>query len=816
MRDTRDRKRYRAPVKRSVLVIFFALVAPAALVAVLIHAPGSAAAAASATSQAQTSRVVLVLAPNLRWEDISATATPELHQLIGQGAVGNINARSRTHLEGAQASPLEGALTISAGSWASPAPLAPAAYDADERYEGGTATEGYRRIMGRGMGYDAIAFLGLPMTQRYNEQLSVGVRLGVLGQAIEDAGGTTAAVGNSDAGAAGGSAAQKLRPAALAAMDEAGLVRFGDVSQAVLKNDPNAPYGTTTDVDVVRTRLVEIGAALRGGVVPGTGEGSGTGSQGPGGPNLTVIDPGDTYRAARLANVVADGVAEQHRTDALQVLDRVVGAARDALPDDGVLIVASQIPGVADSGTEGFGPVIVVGPGWSGYLSSSSTHRTGLVTNLDVTATVLNVLGVPEPVEVEGNPMMTVASSAADGRVPYLRRASNAAVAIDSAKTGVTNDYIVVTTLLFLASTLVLLRVRPWPEGSVRRWCLTLRWLLLAVLTVPPASWLMFAFVRWPASRVSADLTLLVVALGLFAFAALFFFKSPLRVPVAFLSLLMALVAMADQWFGAPLSFSTFFGYSPLAGARYYGMGNESAAALVGATLVGTAYLLDQWPGSSFARAVRVWGIPVLGLAAVVSASAPFLGANVGVVAWGIVAFGVFWALANGRRPGWRFVVVGILLIVLIVAVFSAIDLLGGGEQTHLGRAIVSAERGGPAQLWDIVVRKAATNLRVFAATRWVYLLVVVLAFLAYMRWRPQGEFAETLKANPHLGSAIAGVLAGGTVAFFTEDSGIIIPAIMLIWVGAGILYVMLAEAERRSGEILGEQRVPEVEIRSA
>jgi hypothetical protein len=699
-------------------------------------------------------------------------------------------------------------LTIAAGAWASPAPFAPAAYNASERYEGGLATEGYRRIAGQGMAHAGIAFLGLPMTQRYNDELSVGVRLGVLGQAIEDAGGLTAAVGNSDAGASGGSAAQKLRPAALAAMDEAGLVRLGDVSSAVLKSDPNAPYGTTTDLDVMRERIAAVEDGLRGGGVTGS---AGTSIA----PSLLVVDPGDTYRAARLAPVVADDVALQHRRDALKVLDQVVGVAREELPADGVLIVASQVPGVVVSGTEGFGPVIIVGEGWSGYLSSSSTHRTGLVTNLDVTATVLDVLGISEPVEVEGNPIATVASAASVDRVAYLRRVNDTAVAIDSAKSGVANGYIIATTLLFMAASIILLRSRRWVGRLVGRWSAVLRALLLAALAIPPASWLMFAVVRFPTTRGAADVSLLGCALVLWSVALLLMLKSPLRLPVAFLSLLMALVAMADQWFGAPLSFSTFFGYSPLAGARYYGMGNEAAAALVGACLVGLAYVMDQWPTSPYVKMIRIWGIPVLGLLVVVSASAPFFGANVGVVAWGTVGFGLLWALANGHRPGWRLAVAGILIVVLFVVAFSAIDLLGGGEQTHLGRAIMSAEKGGPTQLWDIIVRKAATNIRVFAATRWVYVLVVVLGLLAFMRWRPQGEFAGALQANPNLGSAITSVLGAGLVAFFTEDSGIIIPAIMLIWVGAGILYVMLAGVESRSGPVSGEQRVLEIEVLS-
>ncbi len=738
-----------------------------------------------------SSRVTLVLVPNLRWQDIAPTSTPTLFRLAGSGAIGDINARSRTRLQGIAASPLEGALTISAGAWASPvdgslAGVAPAAYSIDERYEGGTAAEGYRRIMGQGVGNAAVAFLGLPMTQRFNDQLSFEVVLGTLGQAIEDAGGTTAAVGNSDAGAPPGRVYERARPAAVAAMDTEGLVRYGDVSARMLAEDPNAPYGVTTNIDGMRAALDEIRRRLQGTAKP----------------HLTVIDPGDTYRAARIAPVVSDSVAETHRSRALQVADEVVATAENALPDDGILIVASQIPGTDTNSIEGLGPIIVSGDGWSGYLTSSSTHRKGIVTNLDVTATVLDVLGIERPLNVVGNPMEpTGASTPLGERVSFLERLNATAVAIEDAKTPIINAMILGTTLILFVSTLVLLRIKQWSARTARRWSLSLRSLMLLVLAIPPASWLMFALVRWPSTKGQVQLIFVVVTAVLVGIALWLQSRKALRLPIAFLSLLTALVVLVEQWFGAPLSYNSFFGYSPLLGARFYGMGNEAAAALLGSSLVGLAYLFDQWPDSRFTLVGRRWGLPVFALLAVGTAAAPFLGANVGMLAWGLVGFGLAWAQMNGHRLTWRTVLLGLVVLAVLLAAFSFIDLFGGGEQTHLGRALASAEQGGLSQLWTILQRKAQTNLRVLTRTNWVLVLVGVLAFLGFMRWRPHGDFAAILAENPHYAAAMSACLVACVVAFFTEDSGIVIPAIMLIWVGVGILYLMLAEWPRSEGQ---------------
>ena len=81
-----------------------------------------------------------------------------------------------------------------------------------------------------------------PTTRR-----SVDIVLGTLGQAVRDAGGLTAAIGNSDS-ATPTSDAILQRPAAIAAMDASGLVPYGDVSVDLLEPSASAPYGRSTDL----------------------------------------------------------------------------------------------------------------------------------------------------------------------------------------------------------------------------------------------------------------------------------------------------------------------------------------------------------------------------------------------------------------------------------------------------------------------------------------------------------------------------------------------------------------------------------------
>ena len=229
----------------------------AVFIAVLVAACIVAPAPSFATRPAPAKRVFLVLAPYVTWEDVTPTSTPTLWRLAGTGAVGDLNARSRTRQIGEPPSPLEGALTISAGDWAIPDFSAPAAFDATETYETDTAGVGYLRVFGSPATGAGIVYLGLPGAAKAALAKSSEAVYGTLGQGVRDAGGFTAAIGNSDAGYATGDL-QYERPAAVAAMDALGKVDAGDVSRELLRESPDAPYGLATDLSAAPQSPAQI------------------------------------------------------------------------------------------------------------------------------------------------------------------------------------------------------------------------------------------------------------------------------------------------------------------------------------------------------------------------------------------------------------------------------------------------------------------------------------------------------------------------------------------------------------------------------
>jgi hypothetical protein len=331
--------------------------------------------------------------------------------------------------------------------------------------------------------------------------------------------------------------------------------------------------------------------------------------------------------------------------------------------------------------------------------------------------------------------------------------------------------------------------------------------LILAVLSGPVASWLMFLIYRWPGTPTEAITQFALTTAGLWLIAvALWIFdikrrkkqqKQPTisRLPIIFLSVFTTVVIVVDQLLGAPASFASFFGYSPIAAFRFYGIGNEGAAILIGSVLVGIALILDAARDSKMLQLekhLRIWGIPLIGVIITFVGASPLLGASNGFTPFSVAGFGVLWILANNRKINWKNTLGILVTIAGFVFVFMAIDRFTAG-QTHMIRAVDSATQGGLIEIWHILVRKAETSLRVFTtSTHFSWSFAALLTYLIYMRLRPAGDFKNLITANKYFGDAIAAVLVAGVAAVLSNDSGIVLPALMVLCLGSSVVWLML------------------------
>ncbi len=725
--------------------------------AVALTAP---AATFSAPTTGRVRTVVLVLAPRLSWDDVTAGDMPGLHRLISDGAAADMNPNTLLP-QWWPDSVTRGVLMISAGSSARDASGTPPVTRGEPGFPPEAESSGA-----------AIVYPGLAQQAASMAGNAMGTVLGSLGQAVDDAGGETYAYGNSDAGA--GPGALRDRPAAIVAMDRRGRVRSGDVSQRFVVPDRTAAFGVRTDVEALSAAAVDVAAPRRKG----------------GAAALVVVDSGDLERAYVSRRDPLSGALQSHdRVQALESLDALVGTLRSSLPSDSALIVASPVA-VPSSGTpSGFTPLIVVSPGWQGSLTSSSTHRAGVVTITDLSVTVLDLLGIPAPVQMLGDPMRPVADKgAADERIGHFAEMDATARSADAVRPRAEDAFVIAAAAL-LAAGCALLFAAPG-----RRTVIAALTGLLFLLAMPVGSVLMFLPVRWPLTAGSVTALLLATTFAAWTVAATTHIVVGLSRAYTWMASLLVEVVIIDQWLGAPLSFTGMFSFSPLWGARYYGISNEMAGVLVGAAVCGSGLLLDSQGWRWWGHWAKRWGVVALGIVVVGTCAAPFLGANVGVAVWGTVAFVLAWTGMSGRRVTWRTVLVALVVVALLIGTFVLFDVARSDTaQTHLGRALVSVERGGPGELGLMVVRKAETAWRLMTGTAWSWLSLVLAAALAVLWFLRRDELLSVLAERPLFRAGVVACLVAAGVALLSEDSGIAMPAMIMLYPAIGIAYVMLA-----------------------
>jgi len=738
------------------------LAAAIVLAALLISVAGSASAATSR-------RVIVVLAPYLSWADINSM--PAARSLAAKSLLADMNVRAGG-VQGAS-TPDRGALVLSAGAPINAADGALTAYNATESVGLATAHDLYLQYFGKPAGSAGVLFVGQPRQVLANTGQSGSGAIGTLGSAARVAGARTIAIGNADLGLLV-DPFHSSRPAAEMVADLDGVADGGDVSQRMLVADPAAPYGVRADVDTILAQYRSQMAA------PGSA--------------LIVVDPGDLFRASGIVSSVTTSAAAAMRSQALKSTDAVIaGLVAGAGPDDAVIVLTQAVPSVADE-SAGYGPLIVRDGAGMGIATSGSTHRDGIVTEMDVSATIVELLGGKVPAAMVGSRVLagsTLTGAGLEERMAFLTQLNSTSVAVESVRMTIVNYFIILAVVVLLAATVVQYRSH---NGGSPRIMAAARVALLVPIAMLLGAILQFVVWRWPGSgaEVVVELIAMTALCLAVALASLRLRRSTL--PLIILTAVTTVMLLCDQWLGAPLSLAGIFGYSPLLGARYYGMGNEMAGLILGSAVVAFGLVLDTWPQARWNKPMRMWGWPLLGIVLLATASAPMWGANVGPAAWMTVGFLVGWLMLNGKKVlTWRNLALVIVLVLIVVAGLSALDLARGADaQTHLGRALSGAESGGLGTLWTIIARKAETNMRVLGRTNWTWMLVAVLLLLGYMRWRPRGEFAAMLKRYPAYSVAVAAALFAGVVAYFTEDSGIIIPALMFIPVGVTALYLML------------------------
>lgn len=707
-------------------------------------------------------KVVLFIMDGVALEEVTQGDLPAFDQLLREGSIGLMNNRVFESLNSSKAY-----LTLGVGQRVSSSGWEGEAGDAGEKIDGVDAKALYRLSTGYEPGRKEVWHLNLANVKRFQEENAYGVEVGALGEALKTGGIKTACLGNSDQGNVSDLSLLR-RMSVVIAMDSKGQVDRGNVGKNILQPDQDSPYGVRLDLTKLFTDFKRVSREC----------------------SFIVIDFGDVSRADMFQESALPEEGAKIKHNALVRADYFLRQILRELDgkNDILLIVVPTPPFSLFKPVPPASPSFVWGKGIkNGLITSPGTKRAGIFSNIDVGPTILKFFGLPKPQYFPGQPIEVTSFSG--NKVKFLEQRSDQALFIDTIRGRAVIIYIVLLVILYasLLTTVVARRRSPlfssvWRVGAV------------FILSYPLAFYLLPLFVSswkspWPGIAISFLLILTASVLS-----SVYFRERPQALLVA--SIPTLIFFLVDQFLHNPLSLDSIFGYSSLLGARFYGLGNDGYAIFLSVFILSVTLLLK--PEKIKDRSVLA-GLILLFLAFMAVDGLPSLGADVGGTITSLFALGVtLWKLA-GLRVGWRSWLALIAAALILISAFALYDLSRPVvSQTHSGHTFSLLLRGQWEPLYATIARKTETNWRVLRFSNWSYLFILIFFALVFLNYRPIGWLKDFFTRQPVFYAAFNGSLVGGVIGFLTNDSGIVIPALLMAYFLTLLFWHLLLDYEKR------------------
>jgi hypothetical protein len=693
-------------------------------------------------AQEKRKRVIVFVIDRVTLSEISDPSLPTFKKLIQKGSIALMNNRGYLGIDTSNSF-----LSLATGERAPSVRGFSLVGERWEIYQNSTVSEVYRLRTGKPPGNSQVFFLNLALVEEALAEVPSEIKFGILGDILKNNGYKRAVLGNEDLGI-GYNFEKSRRPGALLALDSEGKADYGAIGREAIKVSPNSPYGVKVDLDSLLDHFKFF--------YPRS--------------DFLVIDFGDTARADMYAAYAVSLRKKEIKKEALLRADEFLKKLLKIidLENDTLIILSPSPPLGKRKPVPTFTPIIAVGNGFSsGFLTSSSTKREGIVLNKDFVPTVLSLYRLDAPSFLSGSKMESIESS--NKKLDFLIDREKRATFVDTLRGKLVLLFIVFQVFLYLLF-LFYLFIHKKMGSFIWLWRLG----VLLSTGVPLSFYLFPLFVGdWNFPWRGIFLSFLFVLL--LSLASLYFFKKD---ALSFLpiSTLTFIVVLGDVCAKNPLSFDNIFGFSSLIGARFYGLGNEGLAIFLGSFLLSLAIFLEK-----VERKKWLWPFLVfIFVAALVIIGFPNLGADLGGTITAFCAFAVaFWWLTK-RRVNWKFVIVIFLLALFFALFFSSLDFQKGSFQTHLGKTFSLFKSHQWKSLGMTLKRKAETNWRVLKYSSWSYLFGFFFLALIFLNYRPMGWLKSFLQNHQGVSVAFSSALVGGLVGFLTNDSGIVLPALIM------------------------------------
>lgn len=697
-------------------------------------------------------KAILVIIDRVSLNDYIKYGGKNIQDLLKTGTVGLMNTRSANNYT----APSD-YLTFGTGTRATAGGIGATSLNVSENYTFGNAGMLYDLNSGFNYGSNSIVNLGISNLIEGSKKADYKITPGLLGQLLKDNHIPVYVYGNSDTRDT--NVTSFKRYGVLIAMDEKGRAN-GDVSNNILKYDANSPYLLSTDYTKIYNYFLK--------------------NEKDGG--FFVIDTGDTSRGDDYSQYVSQQRASLYKKQAIKNADDFLGKLMKNLDfNKDLLIVATPYPSRNDLKSSNLlTPIIIKGSGYDGLTTSLTTKRNGVITNIDLAPTVLSYFDIKSPVQMLGHPIKNISST---NKINYLENLNSLVVSIYNARPVVLKSYVIFLIIILVLYLLIFFLKREYLKF--------IKPIILGVMTVPLTLLLISIF-----GPMSIYLNILVIVLFTIALMLILrlFVRNEYNMFMV-ISLITAFTITVDIFTGAHLMKSSILGYDVIAGARFYGIGNEYMGVLIGSSIMGAMTFVQKFE-NRFTKILSLCFFTITFLLMIL----PNYGAKIGGFITGFMAFGVTLLLVYGMKINYKKLIVLFLTMVVLLFVMFVVSMYIGSI-THMAQTAFIVKSEGILALYKIFARKIDMELTLIRYTIWSWVLIISIVSLFILSYKPTGILKKIFKKNKYIYYGFFGSVVGMLFALAFNDAGIVAAATICIYAFPPILLLLENESRTENKE---------------
>jgi hypothetical protein len=427
---------------------------------------------------------------------------------------------------------------------------------------------------------------------------------------------------------------------------------------------------------------------------------------------------------------------------------------------------------------DNFTPVLVYGKGFSaGKLTSATSRRDYIVANTDIAPTVLKFFNLKDEQEVMiGRIMISTPGKGADNFSQAVKLAADTSTA-NRLRPIVIKGYVLLQIIIIFLALMVIFWLKKGKQF--------IKLMIIAIVAIP--------LVLLPLNKIPlpGDWLYVIAAIVLtflLTMVTMRFFNGNAYKSFVAVSLITTCLISLDIILGAPLIKSSLLGYDPMAGARYYGVGNEYMGILIGSSIAVSTAIFEKYKNR--------WLLALIALLFAFECyliAGPTMGANSDGMLTAPIAFLVTLLLLRQTKINIHTIAVLLGIVFVVAAGGTLYDMQRPIElQTHIGRAANQIAAGGWQQILLIIKRKLGMNIKLIRYTIWSYVFMVILLVVSLLLVRPVGAMQQLRQRHPGIFNGFIGIITAAVVALLVNDSGIVAASTTSIYLVFPILLLML------------------------